>query len=65
MGIRLKTSPGPRDRTSPSLDRLKPHLGYTKGNVAVISDYANRIKQDATPEEVMAVARWMETIKDP
>jgi len=46
---------------SPSLDRINPKLGYTKGNVAWISNKANMIKNDAQPEELRAVANWMET----
>ena len=41
---------------SPSLDRVQPDLGYTKGNVWVISHRANVIKQDATADELERVA---------
>lgn len=44
---------------SPTLDRLKPELGYIRGNVAVISLKANAIKSNATAEEVETVAAWM------
>lgn len=44
---------------SPSLDKIVPELGYVKGNVMVISALANRIKNNGTPEQVMAVAMWM------
>jgi hypothetical protein len=47
---------------SPTLDRIIPKLGYIKGNVAVISDRANRIKSDATVDEVAAVARWLRKV---
>lgn len=40
---------------SPSLDRIKPELGYVKGNVIVVSLRANRIKTDATLEEILKV----------
>ena len=45
--------------SSPSLDRIIPSKGYKKGNVVWISTRANAIKQDATPEEVMKVAKWL------
>ena len=48
-----------RSRSSPSLDRLKPKLGYIKSNVHVISDFANRVKQDATWQEIQKVADWV------
>lgn len=44
---------------SPSLDRLRPELGYVRGNINVISQRANRIKTDATAEEIMAVGAWL------
>lgn len=45
--------------TKPSLDRKKNDLGYVRGNIKVISDRANRIKSDATVEEIEAIARYM------
>lgn len=41
-----------------TLDRRVNALGYVSGNVFVISHRANRIKSDATPEELEAVARY-------
>lgn len=41
---------------SPTLDRIVPDKGYVPGNVWVISLKANRIKNNATPEELMLVA---------
>lgn len=46
------------DPQSPSLDRIIPALGYVRGNVRVISYRANELKKDATPEELLAVAKW-------
>lgn len=40
---------------SPSVDRIKPELGYIKGNVRVISNRANLLKNDATVEELELV----------
>lgn len=37
---------------SPSLDKINPAKGYTKGNVWVISKKANSMKNSATPEEL-------------
>lgn len=45
---------------APTIDRINPNLGYTAGNVQVISRLANRIKNDGTPEQVMAVAIFMQ-----
>lgn len=38
--------------SSPSLDRIKPYLGYVPGNVWVISYKANMIKNDATLDDL-------------
>lgn len=45
---------------SPALDRIKPEKGYIKGNVVYISARANRIKYDATVEELRRIADWLE-----
>lgn len=42
---------------SPSLDRIIPKKGYTKGNIRIISHRANQLKSDGTPEELMLVAK--------
>ncbi len=49
---------GTRD-AAPSVDRLDPTKGYVKGNVAVISLKANRLKNNATAEELEKIAAWM------
>lgn len=54
LGIVLKSNRGGRPGMfpdSPSLDRIKPELGYVKGNVRVISNRANHLKSNATLEE--------------
>lgn len=47
-------------RFAPSLDKIDPSAGYTKGNVWVISRIANAMKQDASKEELEAFAKWVE-----
>lgn len=56
---------GKRSDDSPSIDRIKPHLGYVRGNIALISFKANRIKTDATAAEVRAVADWLDKVSSP
>lgn len=45
---------------SPTLDRILPPKGYVVGNIAVISWRANKLKNNATPEELTALAAWLE-----
>ncbi len=49
---------------SPTIDRINPSKGYVLGNVHVISYRANRIKNDATPEELMKVATYFREIHE-
>lgn len=35
---------------SPSLDKIQPHLGYVKGNVAILCKKCNSMKGDASVE---------------
>lgn len=48
-----------------SLDRIKPELGYVKGNVVVISNKANMMKNTATTEDVRMLYEWMLTLEGP
>lgn len=57
LGIEMAWE-GERDRT-PSIDKIIPNRGYVEGNVIWVSTRANRIKQDATPEEMMKIAKWL------
>lgn len=56
LGIKLERGNG---RTRPELDRRDNSRGYVKGNVFVISGRANRIKADASVEELQALLRYM------
>ena len=53
LGIEIKANDisSPLD-SSPSLDRIDPKKGYVKDNIRIISNRANRIKSDATIDEI-------------
>lgn len=55
LGIKLDYYKPLLDDASPSFDRIDPKQGYTKENTLIISFRANKIKQDATAEELRAV----------
>lgn len=50
---------------SPALDRIVPSLGYVEGNVHIISVKANNIKSAYSAQEVMTVAKWLESMEKP
>lgn len=67
LGIRLERSLNPKGGVTdfaPTVDRLIPEIGYVKGNVMVISHKANRIKNDATVDELMTVAIFYRDLFD-
>ncbi len=45
---------------SPSLDRIDSTKGYTKGNIWVISNRANTLKNDATLSELKLLVERLE-----
>ena len=61
LGIELECNAGTGSakQNSPSLDKIIPELGYVKGNVQVISNLANVMKHDATPEQMLRFAKWV------
>lgn len=61
LGMALQRGTGAPTSASPSLDCVNPALGYVPGNVEVLSQLANRIKSNATPEEVLAVGLYLMT----
>ena len=62
LGIPLFIEPGTGTNrpNSPSLDKIYPDKGYTKGNVRVISTRANLLKSDGTLEEMRKVLKDLE-----
>jgi hypothetical protein len=59
LGIKLNWDNDKLLDDSPTLDKIIPELGYVKGNIAVISNKANRIKTDANLEEIGKVWCWL------
>ena len=59
LGIPLRVNNRRWQDSSPTLDRIDPKRGYVAGNVRVISARANRIKNDASSDELERVARYI------
>lgn len=65
LGIPLQVGVGRPTDNSPTLDKIIPELGYVKGNVIVVSYKANRIKTDATIDELRKVANFYSDLLSP
>lgn len=62
LGLLLKRTPGDHD-SSHSVDRIDSTRGYIKGNVHIISLRANRIKNNATVEEIEKIAAYLRSLE--
>ncbi len=60
LGIEMKRGTMAERANSPSLDRIDSSKGYVPGNVQVISQKANRMKNDATLEELKSLVAYLE-----
>ena len=65
LGVKLESGTKKYHDASPSLDRMIPSKGYVPGNVVVMSFRANRIKGDASREELQTVIDWMDAQQIP
>ena len=59
LGIPLDRSSNTRSDNSPSVDRIDNTKGYTVDNIRVISWRANRLKNDASIDEIEAILKYM------
>jgi hypothetical protein len=64
LGIDLRKGKNGGSNHSPSLDRIIPKLGYIKGNVQVVCNLANKIMNNATPNEVIKVGEYFKKIME-
>ena len=62
LGIPLIKNKTIQKGNSPSLDRKDPTKGYIKGNVWVISNRANTLKNDATIQELKTLVENLEKL---
>ena len=62
LGIKLEIGNDKATDNSPTIDRKYQELGYIKDNIHVISYRANRLKNDASFEEIEALYKWTKGI---
>ncbi len=55
ISIEVNQAQGRRDNSA-SVDRIDNSKGYVKGNIEIISDKANRMKNSASREELLLFA---------
>ena len=58
LGLKLDWGMNGRQPNSPSLDRIDSTKWYIPGNVMMMSDLANKMKQNATPEQLKQFSRY-------
>lgn len=61
FGVEIDINAKKGEPHSAQLDRIVPSLGYVRGNVIWLSERANRIKDDATAEELEKLAQWLKS----
>jgi len=49
-------------KDSAELDRIIPKLGYVQGNVAFLSAKVNRLKNDATVDQLEKLLEWLKKV---
>lgn len=62
LGIPLYFRDDGRINNTPTIDRIIPEKGYVKGNILVISWRANRLRNDATLEELKKITSFYEKL---
>ena len=63
LGIPLAFSRKALGPGSPTLDKIIPTLGYTKGNVQVLSWKANKLKSNGTVEELELIVKYLKDLQ--
>ena len=62
LGIKIESTEVRNSPNNPSLDKIIPEKGYIKGNVWVISNRANTLKNDATLTELKTLVENLENL---
>lgn len=66
FGCKLETGKkwGMQCDSAPTLDRIVPRLGYVVGNLALISWRANRLKSNASADELRLIVAWLDSVAE-
>lgn len=63
FGVKIDFDLHRNNENAAEIDRIEPEKGYVKGNVAWLSRKANRIKNNASPNDIEKLNIWMQSIK--
>ena len=62
LGIKIESTKNKNSPNNPSLDRIIPSKGYVKGNIWIISNRANTLKNDASLQELKTLVENLEKL---
>ena len=62
FGIPISYQGNDNERPTAEIDKITPSLGYVKGNVAWVCHRANRLKDNATLEELKKIVNYLENL---
>lgn len=65
LGMSLSVGSGARTNSSISIDRIDPKKGYIKGNIIIVSWRANKLKSDASIDELRTIADFYSNLRQP
>lgn len=63
FGIELSIGKYHIHDASPTLDKINPELGYVPNNIIVMSRKANRLKNNASLDELILLGEWAQFVK--
>jgi hypothetical protein len=58
LGYKMKVANINLGKLSPTLDRINPRLGYTKGNVEFVTNIANLMMTSANGRDIKKFVKW-------
>ena len=64
LNIKLETGDRRNNQNAPSIDRIDNTKGYTKENIMIVSIRANKLKKDATFDELIMIGNFYRNLKE-
>ena len=64
LNIKLETGDRKSHENAPSIDRIDNNKGYIKDNIMIMSTRANKLKKDATIDELIMIGNFYRNLKE-